>query len=249
MRTYSMGIIWGIPNVANPTPVPIASLKGCKVALKQAKASFRGNNLDIIDVGNKGRDWTIDIQHADFRASALTLVATGGTTAAGHVLPVIGEPITIAATNTAANGATFIEDAGVYDFALNKWMDRVASGATTGQYSGPTAAGVYTFAAADIGHAANLYYSSSSATLGKTTTINNALQSQSVPFKLRVYTPYLVAGAVRMVGLDFASVHFEELDLDFKVEDFSAHNLKGFASQDMIGSTQLTAKFFSSETG
>lgn len=248
MRTYSMGIIWGIPAGATPTPVPIASLKNCKVALKQNKAVFRGNNLDIIDVGNKGRDWTIDIQVADFRAAALAMIATGGVTTVGGVMPVIGEPIVIAATNSAAQAAVFVEDAGVYDFVLNKWLDRVPSAPTTGQYSGP-AAGVYTFAAADAGHAANLYYSFSSATLGKTTTINNALQGQSVPFKLRVYNPFTVGGALRQVGLDFASVHFEEIDLDFKVEDFAAKNMKGFASQDMIGTTQKTAAYYSAEVG
>jgi hypothetical protein len=248
VRTYSMGIIWGLAAGATPTPVPVASLKGCKVGLKQGKASFRGNNLDIIDVGNKGRDWTIDIQTADFRASALTLVATGGVVTTGSVIPVINEPITIAATNTAAQAATFAEDAGVYDFLLNKWMTRVVSGPTTGQYSGPVA-GVYTFAAADSGHLAALYYSFTSATLGQTVTINNALQSQSVPFKVRVYNPYIVGGVTRAVGLDFASVHFEEWDGDFKVEDFAAKNLKGFASQDMIGGTQKTAAYYIGELG
>jgi hypothetical protein len=51
------------------------------------------------------------------------------------------------------------------------------------------------------------------------------------------------------VGLDFASVHFEELSLDFKVEDFAARGLKGFASQDMIGVTQRTVTYWSSEIG
>src|SRR4051812_25502964 len=96
MRTYSMGCIFAIPNVANPTPVPIASLKGCKVGIKQNKVGFRGNQLDIIDVGNKGRDWSVEIDNADFRGSALQLVATGGVKVAGGILPAIAEQQTIA---------------------------------------------------------------------------------------------------------------------------------------------------------
>jgi hypothetical protein len=54
---------------------------------------------------------------------------------------------------------------------------------------------------------------------------------------------------MRLVGLDFYSVHFEEIGFDFKTEDFAAVDLKGFASQDMIGVTQKVCDFWSSELG
>jgi hypothetical protein len=250
MRTYSMGCLFAIPNVANPTPVPIASLKGCKVGIKQAKKGFRGNQRDIIDVGDAARDWSIEIENADFRGSAMQLVTPGGTRVAGGILPAIGEQQTIAtAAFTVSQSAVFTEDGGVYDLTAGKWLTRVASAPATGQYSGP-AAGVYTCAAADNGHIVLAVYSYTPASpVGETTTINNSIQSQSTPFKLRVYNPWVVNGSTRLVGLDFPSVHFEEISLDFKVEDFAAKHLKGFASQDMIGTTLTTAKYWSSELG
>lgn len=252
MKTYSMGALYAVPGAANPTPIPIAFLRGCKVGVKQAKATFRGNQRDIIDVADKGRDWTIDIENADFRASAFGLVVAGGTTVTGTLGLAPGEAITIAATVTVANGATFSEDGGVLDLTANKFMQRVPTAPATGQYSGPTAAGVYTFAAADIGHAAIVTYTYGQATTGQTTTVNNSPQAASTPFKLRTYNQFAVVGSpgqVRLIGLDFASVHFEDLSLDFKVEDFAAHGLKGFASQDMIGATQRVCSFYSSEIG
>jgi len=252
MKTYTMGALYAVPGVANPTPVPIAFLKGCKVDIKQSKATFRGNMRDIIDVADKARDWTIDIENADFRASAFGLVVAGGTTASGTLGLALGEAAVIATSVTVANGATFSEDGGVLDLTANKWMQRVASAPATGQYSGPTAGGVYTFAAADVGHSAVFTYMYSVAASGQTTTVNNSVQSQSVPYKLRVYNPYGVVGSpgqVRLIGVDFASVHFEDLSFDFKVEDFATHSLKGFASQDMIGATQRVMTYFSSEIG
>jgi hypothetical protein len=248
MRTASLGMLFAVPNVANPTPVAIASLKGCKVKVKQGKAYFRGNMLDIIDVANKGRDWSVEVDNADFRASAFNLLA-GGTTVAGGNFPAIGEQQTLTAgAATATNAATFVDDGGVYDLTAGLWMTRVASAPAAKQYSGP-AAGVYTTAAGDNGHIVYLNYTYSSATLGQTTTINNVLQSQSVAFKLRIYAPYVVNGQNRCIGIDFQSVHSEEINFDFNVEDFAAQNLKFTPTQDMIGSSALVAKLYTSELG
>lgn len=248
MRAFSLGSVWAVPNVANPTPVPVASLKDFKVTVKQAKKGFRGPYRDIIDVGDGARDWSIEIGTADFRASAFALVA-GGTTTTGGRFAAIGEQIAIGATNTAAQGANFVEDGGVFDATANKWLARVASAPAVGQYSGPSGIGVYTFNAGDAGHVAYLVYSYSSSTLGVGTVVSNSLQSQSIAYKVRLYAPYTTGGSSRLIGVEFPSVHFEELSLDFKAEDFAAHGLKGIASQDMIGITQQTVTYWSSELG
>src|SRR5882672_1819110 len=159
MRTYSMGCLFAIPNVANPTPVPIASLKTCKVGVKQAKKVFRGNQRDIIDVGDAARDWTIEIENADFRGSAMQLVAPLGVKVAGGILPAIGEQQTIAAAAfTVSQSAVFTEDGGVLDLTAGKFLQRVASAPAVGQYSGPVA-GVYTCNATDNGHVVLATYS------------------------------------------------------------------------------------------
>lgn len=248
MRGFSLGCVYAVPNVANPTPVPVASLKGCKVSVKQEKKKFRGNMRDIIDVGDGARDWEIDIENADFRHNAFALVG-GGTTTVGSNLPIIGESATLAAAAfTVAQAATFVEDGGVYDVTAQKFLDRVASAPVTGQYSGP-AAGVYTTAAADNGHQVLALYTYSSATLGKKTAVSNTIQGASVAYKLRIYTPWQVGAAVRAIGLEFYSVHFPEISFDFKVEEFSAKGLKAFATVDMIGVTGKTVDYFTSELG
>jgi hypothetical protein len=248
MRGFALGCIYAIPNVANPTPVPIASLKGCKVSVKQDKKKFRGNQRDVIDVGDGARDWDIDIDNADFRSAAFSLVA-GGTTTVGSNLPNIGEVQTIsAAAFTVTNSATFVEDGGVYDVTAQKFLTRVASAPAAGQYSGP-AAGVYTCNAADNTHTVLVLYTNSSNTLGLKTAVSNAIQGASVAYKLRVYTPWQVGSNVRATGLEFYSVHFPELQFDWKVEDFSVKSIKAFASVDMIGVTGKTVDFFTSELG
>ena len=250
MRAFSMGAIYAVPNAANPTPVPIASLKGCKVNFKQAKKKFLGNQRVALDVGDGEQSITIDIQNADFRASAMQLVAPGASLVTGGLLVATGETGTVPTTPfqiTVTNSATWSEDGGVLDLTAGKWLTRVASAPTTGQYS--VAAGVYTCAAADVTHVLSVVYTYSSPTLGNTLTFNNSIQSQSTAFKVRVYTPWTVNGSVRLKGFDFASVHFEELSIDFKVEDFAMQGLKGFASQDMIGTTSLVWKDYNSEIG
>lgn len=250
MRTYNLGVLYGVPNVSNPTPIPIASLKGCKVGIKQSKKGFRGNQRDLIDVGDGARDWSIEIDSADFRAEALKLVVPGGTTVTGGRLVAIAEgPTTIPGTPfqvTVSQSANWAEDAGVLDLTAGVWMTRGATATGTGVYS--VAAGVYTFNTSDASHVVYISYAYTSASLGRTTTISNSIQSASTPFKLRVYDPYQVrGGTIRLAGLDFYSVHFEELSLDFKVEDFAAFGLKGVASQDMIGTSLKVCDAYDSE--
>jgi hypothetical protein len=246
MRVFSMGALYAVPNAANPTPVPIASLKDCSVEFKQTKKQFRGNQRGVLDVGDGALDITFKIKNADFRGSALSLVIPGATSATTGLQVATGEAATIAAGSaTVANSAQFSEDGGVLDLTAGKWLTRVASAPPVGSYS--VAAGVYTFNVGDNGHLLSIVYSYTVATGVVTMTYNNAIQSQSVPFKLRVYNPYTLNGASKLVGFDFQSAHFEKLSGAFKVEDFAEHDLEGFASQDMIGSTTLIFKEYVGE--
>jgi hypothetical protein len=248
MRVFSMGALYAVPNAANPTPVPIASLKDCSVEFKQAKKQFRGNQRGVLDVGDGALDITFKIKNADFRGSALSLVVPGATSATTGLQVATGEAGTIPTTPfqvTVANSAQFSEDGGVLDLTTGKWMNRGATSTATQVYA--VAAGIYTFNTADTGHLVSIVYSYTVASGVVTMTYNNTIQSQSVPFKLRVYNPYTLNGASKLVGFDFQSAHFEKLSGAFKVEDFAEHDLEGFASQDMIGSTALIFKEYVGE--
>src|SRR4051812_8930659 len=190
MRVFSMGLIYAVPAGANPTPIPIASIKGAKRSIKQPKSSFRGNMRDVQDPGDGPRDWNIEIQAADFRAEQLGLLIPNLTQVTGAPNVAISEQFTIPSTPfqvTVANGATFKENAGVYDMTAGKWMKVGASASAAGIYSFNGVTGQYTFNTADSTHVVLISYTFSSATLGRTTTVNNTLQSQSVPYRVRLY--------------------------------------------------------------
>src|SRR3954470_18333509 len=138
MRNFSMGMVYSLPQGANPTPIPAALIKSGSVEVKQGKVPLRGPYKAPVDVGDGDLDVSIKIAHAEFRVSSVAALTTGSTTATGSRLVAPGETFTIPSTPfqvTVAQSATFVEDAGVYNVTAGKWLTRVASAPTTGQYS------------------------------------------------------------------------------------------------------------------
>lgn len=235
MRQYNVGMLYALPSVANPTPVPFAILSGIKISTKQAKEYINGNMETAFDAGGGKVEHDIQIDNMDFRASMVGLLLAGATTATGTIMPVQSEAATVPTTPfqyTAAQTATFVEDAGVLDFTAGKWLTRVASGPTTGQYS-VSGSGQYTFAGADTGHNVAINYSFST-TGGFTTTYNNRAMTASVGYKLRCYNQYPVGPSqtLRNIGRDYPNVHVESIDLDFKPGGWAQQSVKAKAIQD-----------------
>jgi hypothetical protein len=236
MRQFSMGSVYALPSGANPTPIPFGILKSASVDVKQAKVAIRGAKKAPVDVGDGSLDIAIKIAHADFRASSLAMIASGSTSATGSKLVASAERATVPTTPfqiTVSQSATFSEDGGVFDVTAGKWLTRVAAGPATGQYS--VAAGVYTFAAADVAHVVEITYAYTSATVGFTTTFNNQPQGVSTGFLVRLYNVFSVAGVLKPVGWEFPNVHFQSLSMAFKVEDWAEQNLEGLAAEDATG--------------
>src|SRR5438045_3993532 len=130
MRQFSMGYVYGIPQGANPTPIPYALIKGASVEVKQGKVPLRGQYKFPLDFGDGEGDISIKLSHADFRVSSITALTTGATSATGSRLIAPGEASAIPTTPfqiTVTQSATFIEDAGVYNVTTGKWMTRSAS--------------------------------------------------------------------------------------------------------------------------
>jgi hypothetical protein len=190
MRTFTLGCIFAIPNVANPTPVPVASLKGCKVSVKQSKKGFPREPARH-HRRRRRRARLVDRDRQRGLPRLCVPPGRGRYGGEGGILPAIAEQQTIAtAAFTVSQSAVFTEDGGVLDLTAGKWMTRVASAPAAKQYSGP-AAGVYTCNAADNGHVVWVTYSYTPASpVGETTTVSNSIQSQAIPYKLRVYNPW-----------------------------------------------------------
>ncbi len=243
MRHFAMGAIYAIPAGANPTTIPIAILKDATVADKVTKKYLRGQFKYAVDAGEGPVETSIKIKGADFRASTLAMVLAGTTSASGSIMPVTGEAAVIPSSPfqvTVANSANFVEDGGVLDLTTGKWLTRVASAPATGQFS--VAAGVYTFAAADVGHNLSIVYSFTSVG-GTTLSYANQVMGPSTGFKVRVYNQYPMGGVLRPIGRDYFNVHFESHQIAYKAEDWAELDLEGKVVQD-TASTKVWSAYF-----
>jgi len=114
----------------------------------------------------------------------------------------------------------------------------VAAAPSTGQYS--VAAGVYTFAAADVAHNLSIVYTYSSASVGKTVTVTNTTMGPSVAYGVRVWEVFSINGVLKPVGLKFPAVHFPDLSWAFKSEDWAEQSITGKITQDPASQNVMT---------
>lgn len=242
MRNFGMGTIYAVPSGATQTPVPIAILKDCTVGFKVAKKFLSGQWKVPIDAGEGQVDITLKIKSADFRAATMAMLLAGTTTTANSTtLAVMGEAWAIPTTPyqvTVAQSATWTEDGGVLDITSGLWKTRVASAPAAGQYS--VAAGVYTFAAADVAHNVSIVYSYTSTTAGSKLVYAAQTMNQSVGYAVRVYDTFNVGGVVKPIGFSFPNVHFDNLSYALKAEDWVEQDLSGRAIQDSASTTIFT---------
>lgn len=242
MRFGGIGTIYALPSGANPTPIPIAVAKSAVLTIAGSLKFANGQWQAPIDAMRTDSNISVKLANADFRASALAMLLPGATTSVGSNQAATGEAFTIPTTPfqvTVSQSATFVEDGGVLDLSAGKWLDRVASAPATGQYS--VAAGVYTFAAADTGHSITIAYLYNSATVGKTTSWNNQVMGASTGYLVRVFQVYLVAGVLKSVGFKLPNVHFANLSINYKNDDFAEQSLEGRAIQDVTTTKVIDA--------
>lgn len=263
MRQFAMGAIFApsvmaTGNLTGTNTVPIAVLKDCTIDFKVTKKALRGQWKSPIDVGEGPVDITGKIKQADFRANTTAMVLAGTTiTTASTELLAPGETWAIPTTPfqvTVTNAATWQKDGGVYDITGGLWMARIGQGSgsatvpnplpTTGQFYVNPATGIYTFAAADVAHNLQIFYSYSSTTQGSKIAFPNQVMGQSVGYPLAVYNLYnvWVAGVakVRPVGFYFPNFHFDNYSIALKAEDFAEADLSGFAAQDLLSTNVFT---------
>lgn len=242
-RQFSMGAVFAIPQGANPTPIPFAFFKGADVEVNQTKVDFRGQFKAPIDFGDGPLDIKLKIDALDIRGTILSAITSGATTVVGSKLVTPGSETTTIPTTpfqyTVAQTATFVEDGGVYDVTAGKWLTRVASAPTTGQYS-VSGVGLYTFAAADVAHIVAFTYVYSSASVGFTTSYSNVIQGPSTFFLARVYNIFTVAGVNRPLGWEFPQTHFGKLAMALKVGAWMEPTIEAACSAD-VGQTLYKA--------
>jgi hypothetical protein len=166
----------------------------------------------------------------------------GQTPAAGQLSVSQNEAATVPATTpftvTAANGATYIDDLGVYSAAgasAGNRFTRVTTPSAAGQYSVNLATGIYTFAAADAGAALLISYLYTISSIGKKLVLTNQLMGFTPTFKATFYTTKTTLGAASGLTLVLNACTASKLSLPTKIDDYEIQEFDFSAFADAAG--------------
>ncbi len=172
---FGSGALFGVNTAANSTPLRFGALQDVSLDFSFSIKELRGQYQFPLSVARGAGKITGKAKTANISARAFNDLFFGQTLTTGKIATAIDESGTIPTTPftvTAANGATFVDDLGVYDGATGIPFVKVASAPATGQYS-VSGTGVYTFAAADTGKTVRLNYTYTVAASGNKITITN----------------------------------------------------------------------------
>ena len=181
---FGSGSLFGIPSIANPTPVQFGGLQDVSVDFSFSAKELRGQYQFPIAIARGSGKISWKAKAARINGAALNNLFFNGANAAGLQTSQISESGTVAGTTiTVANSATWLTDLGVVNGSTGVTYQRVASGPVAGiSYS--VAAGVYTFAAGDVGVAMLISYIYTTAGTGNKTTITNQLMGNQSTFQM-----------------------------------------------------------------
>lgn len=213
-------------DIANSTPINIGYAQEFAPEFSGNIKELYGQNQLPIDAARGTVKVTGKIKAAVLSGLAWNTAFFGNTFTTGGIQWNVNEAKTIPTTPfqvTVNNGAQFDQDLGVVDATTGLPYVKVASGPATGQYSGPTALGVYTFAAADTGKAVLITYSST-VTTGQQLTLANTLLGSAPTFQLDYYTMRQnKAFIARFYQCQAAKISMAAKLEDFMMPEFEVH--------------------------
>jgi len=227
---FGTGQLVAMP-VGGGAPLRIGALQDVSVEFSGDTKSLFGQYQFAIDTARGKTKIEGKIGTANIDVAAYNQLFFGQTlsptTEKRAVASEIGVIPTTPFTVTAANGATFFLDTGVYDVLTGLPMKQVASAPTTGQYSVNQTTGVYTFAAADTGKSVILsyLYTASTANSG-TLTITNQLMGSSPKFQLvasQLYNGKVFTMILYSCIADKLSMPLKQDDFTISEIGYSAH--------------------------
>lgn len=235
-RIFGLGNLYLI--APGSLPVQVGILQDVSFDFKATQKDLIGQLQVAVDSARAEVKVSGKVKYGEFNGALLSAMLAGSTTATGSQIGIAGESGTIPAnpgpyTVTAAHAAKWISDLGVYDATTKIYMKRVTGTPTTGEYS--VAAGVYTFAAADAGHIVSLAYDYTSDTLGSTITYKNQLMGTTTFFAMKLYNNFTDSSGVSNSGLYIPKVHFPDLALALKKDDWTMSDTSWSAIADADG--------------
>lgn len=217
--------------IANPTPIQFGVLQECSVDFSFDIKELFGQYQFPVAVGRGKGKITGKAKFAQMNGLTMNSLFFGQTLVAGilsEVIDTVGTAIPTTPfqiTPTVPSSGTWTVDLGVIG-PNGLPYKRVASAPTTGQYS--VAAGVYTFAAADVGLIVKISYQyTATSTVAQKLTVNNVLMGQAPQFRADLYMPFNGKNFVLTLPANISS----KLSIATKLDDFLVpeFDFSGFA--------------------
>ena len=227
MIIFGTGMLFGTPltdangnAIANPTPVQFGTLQDVSSDISFEIKKLYGNLQFPVGIGRGKGSATFKAKAANLNGSLLNNIIFGQTLTSGitsDVLDTAGSLIPTTPfqiTPTVPNAGTWSADLGVLN-ATGVPMIRVASAPATGQYA--VAAGVYTFAGADVGLRVFISFQyTATSTIAKKSTIQSLPMGYAPTFKADLYLPFQGKSLILTMNNCLAS----KLSFATKLDDF-----------------------------
>lgn len=234
MYSFGSGVLFGVRgDIANATPINFGLLQDVSIDFNFNLKELYGQYQFPVALGRGMGKINLKASVARISAYAFGNLFFGLATSAGQTATAFAETGTIPGTPyqlTAANTATFVDDLGVVFAATGLPLTKVASGPTTGQYS-VSAAGVYTFAAADTTLAVLISYTYTIASTGRSVPVTNQLLGTTPYFGCQFYSTFESLAW----NIKFVKCVSSKLSLATKLEDFVIPNFEFSAFANAAG--------------
>lgn len=195
---FGSGIFWGTPTgdasgnaISNPSPSQFGVGQDCSIDMSFDTKKLYGQQQFPVAIGRGKGSITGKSKFAQVNGLLVNSMFFGQTLTSGIISDVYdttGVTVALTVTPTVPNSGTWSADLGVRN-SLGQQLTRVASAPATGQYA--VAAGVYTFASADVGTTVFINYQyTGTSTLAKSVAINNLPMGYSPTFRFDLYVPF-----------------------------------------------------------
>jgi hypothetical protein len=220
--------------VGGGAPLQFGSITGASVDFDGDVKMLYGSNKFPDDTAVGKQKITGKVTFGRIDLNLFNTVFFGQAVATGQTLTSIQEAGTVAAATpfiyTAANGATFQQDLGVYYASNGQQLVQVASAPQVGQYT-VSAAGVYTFNTSDEGKAILVTYTYGAAMTGYSLAVNNQLMGIIPTFQL------LLSNNTKgkSYNLQLYSCTASKLSQPFKQDDYTETEVDFSAFADSLG--------------
>lgn len=230
-------------DISPATPSFLAVLQSIDLNFDQSLKELIGQQKIAVDVAPTALKITGKASYARIQASALNNLFLGGTlTGASGITMATNEnrtvPASVTYTIVALNGATFLEDFGVFYQGVaataGNQLALVTGAPGTGSYS-VNATGTYTFASGDASAGVQLFYSYSVTTQNQIA-IANAQMGTGPTFELFLQEQYVNnLGQTQLMAVKLNACKASKFALSFKNQDYTLPDFEFQAFADSNG--------------